>query len=396
MAIVPQPHREVDLISSGAQSLGNVGQQAYSTYQEQARQDAPGDPILDKFINRLMAGEDPAKLGAEARADPSLQQLLQKIASQGGAGPSPQSMVPDVGAPRGQPQVMPPGTVNPAGGPQSLGSMGSPQQGQSLGAPAPQPRPQAPQSQMPQGPLPPANYETGGVQVSRPAAPQEPGAQDPKLRTVREQQRLMGIIPTLAAGQSRENVAGMQTDARRDAATLRSNTTALIAIMKENGLQDRDISNTLTKIEGLDVKQQIAVLQAITDLEKSRIGAGATLGAAATRASTGEDSAEKELRTSITALANITSKPEWQKDSASMSEFTRLTARINELQKSLGRPAGSTAPRPKQDVPKSTSSSASTKTTQPGGTIKVRNKKTGQTGSIPAQNFDPSKYDKLQ
>lgn len=407
MAIVPQPHRAVDLITSGAKSLGDVGSQSYGYYMEQQRLDEPGDPALDKYFNRLLAKEDPVKVAAEARNDPSVQALLQKIASQGQPGPNPAATVPDVGMPRGQPSVLPPGTVSPSGGPAGpsgpggLAAMGGGQ------PPAPTPRPAQDQQ-----PLPYESrstdmqhsvdfYDPGsGVRTTRPGpmettmqtAQGQPAGQ--RVRTVREQQRLMGLMPTLAAAEGRREVAGIQADAKTQAADMRNQTMALVAIMKENGLQDRDISKTLTQIEGLDVKQQIAVLKALTDIEKARIGAGATLGAAKTRADAGsgpEDPAEKELRTSINALANITSKPEWQKDAASMAEFKRLTARISELQSSLGRPAGQTAPR-RSAKPKPAAPSTPP---QSGGTIRVRIKKTGQTGSIPAANFDPVKYEKI-
>jgi hypothetical protein len=411
MAIVPQPHRPVDLILGGGQAIGQ-GLTAYADRQAQtAKDNAPGDEALDRYFDRLMRGEDPQKLAQEAKYDPALQLVLGR--AQGGPSvPAPGGYVPDVGTPGGQPAVLPPGTVNPYGAPgapvqqqatppqsglmgppppqasgMSLGDYGRTQHAanaQAIGGFNPQPMQGSgliPSREMPaQGGFPGYSVgPTGPLQglandaampmsgapnvpknVSPPPQAAPPREQPPRpyeggtpptpggsmgggqRRTVAEQQRLMGIMPAMIAGASREDVARTQADARRDVSETNALKGLAIAAMKDASFDDDSIRKYMASLEGMDLKAQIAALNATIGLAKARIGADATLGSAQTRAATKEDPAEKELRTSIGSLAAITSKPEWTKDAASVAEFNRLTARVGELQRGLGREGQST------------------------------------------------------
>lgn len=339
MSIVPQPYREADLAMRGAEGIGGIAQQGYAYGVQQAAQNAPGDPALDVYLHRLIHGEDPQRLAAEAKQDPVLQDALARLHAQ--AQPAqPGQYVPDVGIQNGRPAVQTPGAVNPAGvtaqipqsgltqappaqqaPPQLGGQAGQPPPQSSLGAPA-----AAPQAQ--QGML------------ARPPARQ---AFIPMVhRTVAQQQRLAPFLPAMIAGASREDVARTQAQGRADSANLRAQTGVLITLLKEKGLDDRQIQDQLTKFEGLDIKAQIAAMNAAVSLMNVQTSAGATVGAARVRADTKEDPAEKELRSVQSAIANIVSKPEWTKDQSAVGEVARLTARIGELQRGVGREGVST------------------------------------------------------
>lgn len=334
--MVPQPHRPADLIIGGANSLGQMGQDMYKGWEQQQ----PGDPILDAYINRVVAGEDPAAVAEEAKNHGVYDMLRNKIMSQGGIS-GPQGTTPDLGWQGNQPTIGAPGSTNPAGGPQGpmggpQGSYGNPVQGGGLVPPPPsqqsvlggQPKPaqelrsalhedQRPMrqgqvsigqmgSEQPfnglnvpsraggmdsglsntqvlsrmaqpiQGPQVQASTAPQPAQQPRPQAqsqqaPQQPMAQAPAGRTVGQQQRLMGLLPSLVAANSRTDVARIKADADRDRVEMTTNMRGLVALMRQNGADDDSIRKALTAGEGLDVKAQIAFLNAMTSLQRAQI-----------------------------------------------------------------------------------------------------------------------------
>jgi hypothetical protein len=120
---VPQPHNPTDLVLS---AFGGIDA-GIANYQNQNQ---PGDSALDAYINRVLAGEHPEKLAAEARANPAVAAELQRLLQQGGQQSDLRHLQNDVGMPGGQPAVLPPGTQPhaPFAQPpqQSLGAMGMP------------------------------------------------------------------------------------------------------------------------------------------------------------------------------------------------------------------------------------------------------------------------------
>lgn len=338
---LPSPYNNAGLIMQG------FGQAAEGVQQgvQQAQQNAPGDPLFDKWLDRMMAGEDPAELGRQFRQSPEFSLLMNKIQNQGNPQNPAAASTPDAGMQGGMPAVMPPGAVNPAGGPQGLtgfgfGAMRPPAGG---GLTEPQQLPPTPSGPSnigrmdavtPQGPwqgadgqsallvnaqpLPgPHNSPAGGTSNevlagARPkpqpqAQPQQApqGAPQPGQapgRTVAQQQRLMPLAQTLAAAQSRQEVARMQTDQKRDAVNAQLEARSLIALMKENGLDRRQIEDILMTAQGLDSKVQIAVLQALAARERALIAAGAAVKVAGMKGDTGNDQTIiKTLTQQITA-----------------------------------------------------------------------------------------------
>lgn len=313
-----------------------MGQGMYKGWEQQQ----PGDPLLDAYINRVLAGEDPAAVAEDARGKGVYDMIRNKIMSQGGIS-GPQGTTPDLGWQGNQPTIGAPGSTNPAGGPQGpmggpQGSYGTPVAGGGLVPPPAaqqsvlggQPRPQQElrsalhedQRPMRQGqvsigqmdsaqpfnglnmPSKAGGMDSGlantqvlsrmaqpiqGPQVQASTAPQpaqaprQPqigtpqvargGPQSAALRTRGQQQQLMGLLPSLVAANSRTDVARIKADADRDRVEMTTNMRGLVALMRQNGADDDSIRKALTAGEGLDVKAQIAFLNAMTSLQRAQI-----------------------------------------------------------------------------------------------------------------------------
>lgn len=396
MSIIPQPHREADLILGGASQL----QQGLGAIDARNREDARLNQELpaefQEYIKRVMAGEDPAKVGAEARSHPNIAKWIDGRLKQGGQ-PSPAGYVPDVG-PGG---ISAPGSVSPSGAQnpapaqsgQSLGAMGGPPPQQAPQAPAPAANyashqqslaamgapPQFGQvapggvgaqdvmmrgqmvkdvpgqdamimnAQPIQGPpvgsagaqaLPPSPPQQAAPQGAQPAAGRPGG----RPYTVRDMQWLGPLLPTMEAGASRRAVATTAADARRDVEALRAEKGTLVAVMRENGLNDRAITETLLKLEGLDAQQQRAALHEVMATERAKIGAGASVRSAGIRADAQmakagpESSDEKELRNLESAIAKITSVTDWQLQPGAMDQLKQFATQHDALAKKLGKP----------------------------------------------------------
>lgn len=100
------------------QGAGTIGGGLAAYGQEQAL-DEPLHPALQKYLQRLMAGEDPNQLAEQARLDPAVQEMINEARAQlSQSRPRPADAVPDAAYQRGQPSVLAPGTISPSGGPQ--------------------------------------------------------------------------------------------------------------------------------------------------------------------------------------------------------------------------------------------------------------------------------------
>ncbi|UOF79740.1 hypothetical protein [Caudoviricetes sp.] len=412
MQTLANPYNDTDLILGGAKTLGEgLGQMA-----EQAKLDAPGDPLLDAYINRVLQGEDPAAVAEDARSKGVYDMIRNKLVSQGQGIVGPQATTPDLGWQGGQPAIGGPGSMYPAGGPQGpmgpgapavggqapqgqhipipLGTMpkGSGTGGPGLGGPAREsqtPVRQGPVSVGQMGTQQPFNGlnvpSKGGVdsglsntqvlsQMAQPIqAPttgmpqaqwQPPSAQRQQpqqrsgfegtsrppensypLRTHKQQQQLMGILPSLVAANSRTDVARIKADAERDRTELTTSMRGLVALMRQNGADNDSIRDALTAGEGLDVKSQIAFLNAMTRMHTAQMETGGAYARAKLGADTkGSNDVLKTLNAQIVALHSFlgrmgSSNSQLAPDG---SEVTRdeAVARLRLLQQQYQRLAG--------------------------------------------------------
>ena len=331
----------MDLLSNAFGGLdSSLAQRA-----EQQRLDSPGDSKLDAYIDRLLAGADPEQLKAEMRNDPDAEVRAIFGNLQTPPSVSPQGMVPDL-HPQGGLQA--PGAVNPAGGPgpyqpvqrpmapsvpaqnqqthlQNSQAIGGWQPGRSL-ADAPGPfegssalirghevqglgsRDASILMAQPTQGAPQVTPEQAGARVLPPSPPAQPRQAPPAPaqqagRTIREQQRLMPLIPAMEAARSREAVAKTGADTKRSTEQSKNLRLALAAVAKQRGLDEDRIQRALIATEGMDDKMQIAYFKGIMDLQAEQVRAGATLGAAKTRtAGSGDDQRLKELSRSAASL----------------------------------------------------------------------------------------------
>jgi len=424
MAIVPQPHRPVDLMMQGASTIG----QGVGAYMQDKELDKQIHPKLAAYIDRLLAGANPDQLKAEAGADPDLAGIFGSI--QRGVPVSPQGMVPDL-HPQGGLQA--PGAVNPAGGPgpyqpvqppqsvpqanqqqhslaqaavggpgqinpQSLGAMDVNMRGQTVqGVPGrdaltmmAQPIQGAPQVQADTRPS--VSSFMPKPQAPAPAQPQQSGY------TRRDLQSISPLLPTIEAGRSREMVAKLGAETKLKTEQSKNLRLALQAKAKEEGLDARMIQAALLATEGMDDKMQIAYFRGLIDLQRSQVGAEATKSAAGIKAAApkgGEDPDEKELRNLQNSIRALTAVTDWEKQPSLSTQVQEFQRQANALATRLGKPyveGGSTAtkpkPAPQAPPPPTNQSGGATK-------IRVKVKATGQTGTISPQNFDPKKYERL-
>lgn len=384
----------VDRFSQGLSGLGQVMDQRDARAKEEAFANSPINPLQVQMLElmklgqkRVGAGEDPVQVAAELKQHPIAQQYLQAAKGGGLAAPAMGQaqpvQVPQQAAP--QLETPPPPPAYPPG------------YGQSLGAPpaAPRPMPQGPNvsGALNMGQPPPqaqpmsrisaAPIMTGATQPprqefgSQPAmslgqspppmgpapapapAPQAPPA--PPQYTQRDYASVQGMFPTIMAAQGRNDAAQIRADVQRENSIRQNNTATFIAMLRERGMDADRASREGIEFAKLDLDGQKNALDNLTrvkttgmnnatDVEVANINAGSRERVAAGReagkaAKPGEDSAEKELRTLISAQANIASKPEWTKDADSVATFQSYRKRIAELQAAMGRPAGGTQPR---------------------------------------------------
>lgn len=449
MSSVPQPYRAVDLIMQGANTLGQGVGDIASAQKAEAQANAPIHPKLQQFIDRMLAGEDPARLGQEAKGDPELQAFMAQLRGGGQAQPPPSAAPPDLRMqPGGQPSLgavgsMWPGAREPAlrdasttnpdptqrslyrpapgqGGPNATPNAGQstygwtpPPQGQAqtpyslaqmgqpmLGAPTVDPRQAGAAGEGP-APTQAVNYEQGGVQVSRPAAPefdrsqtaQQPApAQAPASRpfTNRDFAQISPMLPSMIAGQSRQNVAGTQAGAREAVANLNTHKALLIQTMKQRGATEHETNAAQIALGKMTVDEQIAALKYQQALEVAKIGAGATLGAAGIKADTKEDPDEKRLRNLESRIQALKSKTDWEKQPDLQEMVSEFEAEADAAAQRLGKPRqrtlqpGATQPATRKPA----------KTPAKGGKIRVK-LANGQVGSIDPAQFDPKTMTKL-
>ena len=446
--MVPQPYRPFDLINQGFGGLGSALEQRAAD----AKLDAPGDPLLDAYFDRLLKGEDPAKLAHEFRQSGGMQLLANYAANGPQQAQSPAGYVPDAGMVGNQPTLGAPGQFNPAGGPGVAAAQGG-LSGAAAGAARPAPVQQPTPEQANIGPMTgmlrgqpvqgmqgrdalvmnaqPMNAPTGGLSggaswtptPQRPQAPTggAPPAQAPmpehKLRSVREQQRLMQIAPTLEASRSREAVAKIKAESDNAKTQLQSEAQAFIAVAKEKGLDERSMRQFALGLEGLDDKQQVAVLNAATKLLAAQTAAGASMYGADKKAQAGTDNEQlKNAQKAVGALRSFLGKATGA-DKYTTPEGAELS--ISEAQQSLrdwedrlrqlggvplggpeegGGPVTGGVVTPKAPIPKTPGKAAPVQNKLPtsppagaSGLIEQRNKTTGrrrwvdQSGKVVAQ-----------
>lgn len=105
------PHRYAGMLQQGMAQLGEAGASSWQAYEREKRLNSDMPPAMRKYIQRLLKGEDPQTLAAEARNDPEVMASLRKGLPQQ---PAAQGMINSVGMSGGQPAVMPPGAFGPA------------------------------------------------------------------------------------------------------------------------------------------------------------------------------------------------------------------------------------------------------------------------------------------
>lgn len=388
----------VDRFSQGLSGLGQVMDQRDARAKEEAFANSPINPLQRQMLElalggkkRILAGEDPDKVLAELKEHPIAQQYRQ--AAQGGGlaapalgqqGPAqaPQQAAPQ---PQTQAEVPPPPPAYPPGYGQPGQSLGAPPPQRvppqnvsgayNMGPPRAQPQQMATLSAAPQmtGNTQPPRQEFGSqpaVSLGQspppmgppPAPPQAaPPQPAPYVPTQAHYASVQGMFPTLMAAQGRNDAAQIRADVQRENSIRQNNTATFTALLRQSGMDADRASREAIEFEKLDAGTQNNVLDNLTRVKttwmnndaardvaginagsRERVAAGREAGKAA---KPGEDSAEKELRTLISAQANIASKPEWTKDADSVATFQSYRKRIAELQAAMGRPAGGTQPR---------------------------------------------------
>ena len=402
--VVPGPESSLSLVLRGGQQLGQgIGQQLQDNslaaekkalLQKQEQEAArPVHPLMQQYIQRIFNGEDPVRVGNEARNDPGfadfITQVTQGAGRPGGSrnqfdpGPSMQQPAPQQapgqslgGAPTAAPPSMgqAPGPA-PQAGP-SLGSMGGGQQ-----QPAMAPRPQAPQVPI----------------------------------TARDLQQMQGVLPTAAAAQGRQQTAQMQADLKRELlgqnlafqmekldANTRMEVMKLLSGEKKVGMQtetQREVANTRAA-----ATRDAAATAASSRRDVANTSAAARTSAAAARGA-GKNPAEMErkelnaeLQSQLKTIERLNAVSEFDKQPGIADEIKAAKARVQELRTALGRAPGAVpaaAPPTRSTFPQApTQQAAPSAPAQVGGKIRVR-LKDGRTGKIDAKDFNPATMERL-
>lgn len=426
MSSVPQPHRAVDLIIGGAKGFGDSLGTSVANYQAEQTANAPIHPAMQAYIERLLKGEDPTKLGLEARNDPNMARMIDERLR----GPQPAGIannVPDVGVQGGQPSLGAPGQFSPAAGPGTQPGFGGPP-----AAPAQPQRSLSAQPNERQANLGTFDIPLGGQQVPAPGlvalprmaqptpgapqvSPQEAGAkvlptsQKPAAQaqpsskgsaqpasppiTNRQFASMQNMLPAAIAASGRQDAARIQAETKMAVARLDAEKSTLLAIMRENGMDTRHFEQMLKATETLDVSQQQAVLKAVTDLMKAQISAGATLGAARTRADApkGPNATLETLKKEIDEVKSLKSKTDWEKQPETVQRIQELEDNIKVYKEALGVPSpGKSKPSQPAQQPSAPAKSDGSERKR----IKVR-LPNGATGTIDEAYFDPKTMTKL-
>lgn len=318
------------------QGVGGLGQAA-DIYAKEREAQSPVHPLIQKYVERIMAGEDPVQLGREASNDPGVQMLLQSLNAGPRAPVAAQKGVPDINTASTPASLAAPGTVNPPGGPGGLGDLvgqGAAPAGvgaSPTAATAPRPPPAQPTGRTvadinaaaqeratavmrprletgaqlrdfaaperptfagpPQAPAPapapqqaPASGQAPARQPSTPmqGAPARSSGTPPLTR--RDYAQVAPLMPAMIAGRSREEVQRARGEVELAVNQLKQNVRALVAERKARGEDVRQVEAALLGIEKLDVSQQQAILDYIGRREVAMINAGARMGAAQTAA----------------------------------------------------------------------------------------------------------------
>ena len=289
-------------VTSGMAGIDRMNEQAA----ERKRLSMPGPQWWADFMQRLAdPNTDPAALGREAAQHPEFRATVGGAAGGTGTfGPPPQqpaSVLSQVqSGPGGSASLAPPGGVNPAHGPQSLGLSGQraqtptqPPQGQftqSLGQMG-QPMPGAPQVSPQQagasGSMPQSQQQSGGGNFVPRADFGPPRFQGGDTVSLRDMQMIGPQIPSMLAARSRENVAQQGGDVKLQIQEMQANQRAGIETLKAQGKTDEQIVKMLlgtAKEEGL---QQRNVTDNNRKLEGTKIMAEAQKGTAKIRAEGG-------------------------------------------------------------------------------------------------------------
>lgn len=331
------------LAISGFQGVDQMNREA-----EQKRQmNMPIPQAFADYIQRLMAdpNADPKQLAQEARNHPEVQALLSGGGPQQPAAPlpRPQDSLSQVGpgAGPGSPALYAPGGMNPAHGPQAGMPPAQPQA-------QPQPAPQRPsftqslgQMGQPAQGAPPVSPQQAGAQGSgqypRPNFP-TPQFRGGDTMNYRELQAIGPHLPELQRTQSRQQVAGQQGDVRLQIQEMKGKIQQGVADLKAQGVSDANIVKMLLGTAQEEGKQERFVEGEKGKTERAKIGAGATLGAAKTRATTTESSDEKELRNLQTKIQGLTAKTKWEAQPELRAQVEEFRVQAKALATKLGKP----------------------------------------------------------
>jgi hypothetical protein len=180
-----------------------------------------------------------------------------------------------------------------------------------------------------------------------------------------------------AAGQSREWVANQNNQTKETIALSRDELNGQIAALKSMGLSDKQISEGMKLVMTQNAENQRATLKAFVSMANEQTRAGATLGAAKTRASVGENPDEKELRNLETQIAKLESKTKWEAQPTLRAQHAEFERQIGALARKLKKPYADGG----QGGPASTSDGNQ----EP--TLEVRNRQTGEEGTISASEY---------
>lgn len=421
MSSVPQPHRGVDLLLGGAESLTNSLGARRAEEKAEAEANRPINPLQVQMLElmklgqkRVGAGEDPVQVAAELKQHPIAQQYLQAAKGGGLAAPAMGQAQPAQAPQQAAPQLEtpPPPPAYPPGYGQSLGA---PPRGPVSGAlnMSPQPAPQAWDK------LSAAPVSLGNTQPPRPefgsqmqpAVSQRPAPPAPPQYTQRDYASVSPMFPTIMAAQGRNDAAQIRADVQRENSIRQNNTATFIAMLRERGMDADRASREGIEFAKLDLDGQKNALDNLTrvkttgmnnatDIEVANINAGSrervAQGKNEAKADTG---IEKELLKVQDGITTLTKNPEWFLHPASLEEMRKLNERREELRKGVGRGTGQVgAPSsPQFTMPATKAKPFSTpamKAPAPGGKIKVR-RSDGKVGLISPQFFDPKTMTKL-
>lgn len=395
--------------SLATQGFAGIDQQ--KALKEQARQQAmPIPQALADYYQRMMNGEDPAALGAEARNHPEIQGHVESLRAGSQLQPPQVSHVgPGAGGP-GQPALYTPqGTRDDMPPMQGLSDVQRQSHGQSQqavgysppslaggvgdggasfmhGARTQQPA-QPPMGSMSQGSpsLSMPQQPGGGPQIAR----QDFGT--PKFKggdtiSYKDAPQFAQAASQAAGINSREQIAREAAKVKEVVQSTKSDMALQIAQLKAQGVDDATLVKLMLGTMGEQGKQERFVEGEKGRTKRNENSADALRFGAKSRADGKEDPAEKELRSLQSEMGAVVSKPDWTKDPASVAEASRIQARIGELHRLVGR-EGPSSPGPLQGPAAPGATSGPGKTPDP-------SKKPKPSGKEPAAGAASVRYSK--